>query len=261
MACIDKTYADHEQYELAKRFWEGTVEQQRKELGSPIDLCERDSVQGVSILWNTSVIEDIWLKKYCNIDFILNRIEAQYGTSTCGLSTLAQHCDFTSIGLVIGQIKSSTGKLIVDLFYDTGEDQYVFDEKDTILNYGTTLLHKTLYDAKEAISGYTCFDGTIKFNYWGADLFYNKGTLTIDGTEQVVNLGYLSEEDFKLPNIKHSYDSKEVKRSKIEAIFISSDDEVIPLLRFKGIGSYTKTAIMKGLQHGRFHTPNYIKIK
>lgn len=258
MAGIDKTYVNKEQWLRARAFADETRDQQIKELGSPISFYydNVDDISNDSVLWNTSTIQDVWLRKNCRLDFIQDRLSNQYDRSSY-LDILAELCTFEYVGLQIHSIESPSGNIY--FWYDEGEDRWLLDETDTVLVYGTTYIYELLDKAITSIRGYASFIGTIIFDYYGAELKYVGGKiLTDDNTE--ICLGYISKDAIKLPKLKHSFNSKDAAKFRKELIYFSDDKEVCCLYEYVYPESINprSLSIPKSIKAGRFAIPAYI---
>ncbi len=247
MSAIDKTYVTPEQWLLGEKFHKETLNQQVEQIKNPIWLYEQDS----DVLWNTSFIQDLWLKKFCPLDFVQERLNVQYGDR---LDVLSKIVDFSSYGIAICSIQTPT--YTVDLCEPNDETTVnVFDDEDEILIYGTTLMLKVLHESIDRLRGYyQTNDVKILFVYFGAMLTYENGKITASNDE-TVEIGYLDKELFVLPKINYSFDSSNILQYNKYKIFFSDDDSICSL------GDYTDTDfdLQIGLKVGRFHIPEYIK--
>lgn len=246
MSAIDKTYVTPEQWLLGEKFHKETLNQQIEQIKNPIWLYEQDS----GVLWNTSFIQDLWLKKFCPLDFIQDQLKYQYGD---GLDILSTIVDFSSYGIAICSIQ--TPAYTVDLCEPDSETTVsVFGNEDEILIYGTTLMLKVLHESIDVIRGYPRLNNIkILFVYFGAMLTYENGKIwTSDNCE--VGLGYLDKELFVLPKINYSFDSSDILQYNKYKIFFSDDDSICSL------GDYIDTDfdLQIGLKVGRFDIPQYI---
>lgn len=257
MAGIDKTYVNKSQWLQAKEFADITKNQQIKELGSSIPFYydNADEIGDDTVLWNTSVIQDIWLRKNCRLDFIQNRLDAQYGGSFnkgSSLDILAELCTFEHVGLEIRSIESPSGNIY--FWYNEGDDTWLLEETDTILVYGTTYIYELLDKIMVSIRGYDNFSGTVTFDFYGAGLKYVDGKIFTE-SGLMIDLGYINEKAIKLPKLKHSFNSRDVKRFRPEMIYFSHTSDVVCLHEYKNIDSLN---IPKAIKAGRFDIPTYI---
>lgn len=245
MAAIDKTYVTAEQWVLGQQFINETYEQQLTQIKFPINLYEQSS----GVLWNTSFIQDLWLKKFCPLDFIQERLREQYGD---GLDVLSNIVNFSSFGIAICSIQTPT--YTVDLCEPDGEHTVsVFDDADEILVYGTTLFLKVLHDSVDTLCGFPKLkDVTIIFDYFGTLLTYKNGKFFNDDRE--VGLGYLYNELFVLPKINYSFDSFDILKYNKYKIIFSDDNEICSLADYEDCNF----DIQKGIKYGRFAIPQYI---
>lgn len=252
MAGIDKTYVNKSQWLQARAFADETKDQQIKELGSPIPFYY-DNVHDVgdnTVLWNTSMIQDIWLRKNCPLDFIQDRLNVQYDTAS--LDILAELCTFEHIGLEIRSIESPSGNIY--FWYNNGDDTWLLEETDTILVYGTTYIYELLDKAMASIRGLDNFSGNVYFDFYGAGLRYIDGKISTEsGTE--IHLGYIDEKVIKLPKFKHSFNSRDAKRFRPELIYFSHTSDVVCLYEYMDIESLN---IPKAIKAGRFDIPSYM---
>jgi hypothetical protein len=271
MASIDKIYCHKIDYLEFCKFWIKTKEQQLLEMGELLGLhpfyTEKDWTQfdfnklkelGNSYfpddytnmpLMNNSVIWDLWLKKNCDIEFVTDRIDEQYGESY--IMKFAKDFDFTQLPSVLSIESTDPDKDLLLYFYrkrgdDLKEGEIYSHEK--IIFYGTTYLLKVIDDAIKAFNlekrGSRL---TVIVQFYGFVIKFNNGKhyKLIDEDEiEINNLFELSLSHF--PEIKHSYSMKESADYEPEEIYISDEREAFDITQYKDFNI--------------LHFPRYIKL-
>lgn len=255
MAAIDKTYVNREQWDRAMIFLEETRIKQIADLGSSIEPYYTEYPDGQSevALWNTSKIQDIWLKRNCQLDFVQERLKVQYGTDA-KLDWWAEKCIFDIPGLYFVEIKTHKDCVY---FFDTdlGSDTIsIYDETDDILVYGTTRILELIDSAIERFAWDTGnFDGEMTLLYYGCELKFKDGSWTSDG--EVVKPWPIMMSEPVLPRIRINPPLSDVR--KPQTVYISNDEEGI-----HPITDYVKYPndpedIRKCIKH-RYAVPSYI---
>lgn len=268
MAGIDKTYVTVDQWHLGKKFWDDTKDQQIRELGHLIGLYHETekTIYDDCVLWNTSILEDIWLKRNCPLDFIQDRIEFQYGdTFSKGredgfMSLMAQNCDFSENGIYLHEMVSADEKIAIYFWFESADGETMtLDETDEICLYGTTHFHKVLHSLKVILCGDEVFHGEIKFSYHGAYLIYHDGKCQIETKDGLKDIDFRMSwsDEFKFPKINYSWNSKDAKKYRPEFIFFSTENEIYSLADFKDLPESLN--IGEGIRIGRFGLPEYIR--
>lgn len=223
MAGIDKTYVNREQWDQAMDFLKETHTRQIAELGNSIEPYydgKYPDGQSEVVLWNTSTIQDIWLKRNCQLDFVQDRLKVQYGTDT-KLEWWAEKCMFDVPGLYFIEIKTDKDCLY---FFDTdlGSDTIsIYDETDDILVYGTTRILELIDSAIERLAWDTGnFGGEMTLLYYGCELKFKDGSWT-SGDEQIHPWPIRRTEPL-LPRIRINPPLSDIQKS--QNIYISNDE-------------------------------------
>lgn len=277
MAGIDKTYATTNiQWLQANDFLRNSKVQMEKELDIPISMYLNQIPppgQEQIPIWNTTPIQDIWLAKNCQLDFVQNRLEEQYSKS---FFDFAKQVDFSINYVSLERIKSKdSNKIDLGFYYfpnpEPDETCYGLEPSDSILVYGTTFFAKVIHAAKRLVSGYINFidlieDLEVSICYFGANLVFTKDIVFIElenGTKMQIHfVPNIFEEDIELPWIIHSYNSKDAKSTKVpspQLIYISNEDSIHSLSTYKQVTENDWEFIQKGLKYGRFDIPKYIQ--
>lgn len=268
MAYIDKTYVNKDQYRLAREFWQSTLDQQKRELPRPISLYYDEFPEGDEcVLWNTSFIEDIWLRKNCcPLDFIQDRLNIQYGSSgwnknfgkETSLDILANICTFEQNAISLLSIENNQHEIW--FYHECDNGTYIYDSDDTILIYGTTLFFKIVDAAiSELIWNQGEFNAEINFNFFGAYLRYKDREIYTEN-DQKIQLGYFNDNLFNLPKFKLSLDVCDTIGVDPNLIYFSSDNFVYPLTSYIDHEKLITNpdSFGKAIKAGRFDIPNYI---
>lgn len=280
MAGIDKTYGANNQWSQANDFLKNSKVQMELELDNPISMyLDFEEVDENPLgkeripIWNTTPIQDIWLAKNCQFDFVQNRLKEQYDKS---FFDFAEYVDFSINYVTIERIKSKgSDKIDLGFYYfpnpEPDETCYGLEPSDSILVYGTTFFAKVIHVAKRLVSRYTSFldefdDLEVYVCYFGANLIFTKDIVFIelqDGTKMQTHfIPCIFEEDIELPWIVHSYNSNDAKSTTIpspQLIYISSEDSIHALSTYKQVTEHDWEFIQKGLKYGRFDIPKYIQ--
>lgn len=271
MASIDKIYCHKIDYLEFCKFWMKTKEQQLMEMGELLGLhpfyTEKDWTQfdfkkleelGNSYfpddytnmpLMNNSVIWDLWLKKNCDIKFVTERIDEQYGGSY--MMQNAKDFDFNQESFVMSiERKDPDSDLLLYFFRTRGDDLkegeiYVHDK---IIFYGTTYLLKIIDKAIDAFNGKLGGSKlTVIVDFYGMIIKFEHGKyyrLIGEDEIEIDNLFDLSLSHF--PEIKHSYSMKEIEDYEPEEIYISDEIEAFDITQYKDFNIS--------------HFPRYIKL-
>lgn len=242
MAGISKTYCTPEQYKIAYRWYQEMIQKMKDELGEKyIRIFEDDwSIPEQKNLWNNSYIQDYWLMKNCDIDFIVDGLKIGYGED---IYNLAQRFDFKKDPCLLMYIEGDSSVNFMD------ESGVQINE---ILLYGTPLLMKLIHDAeylkrwKEISSNME-----IGIKVFGVNLTLNNTGKMTDG-EKIYNTLPLGNTPMKYPSIKHSYNIKDAETIPLNRIFISNDSEVFSL---SDVDKFEHQIIRKL----KDYLPNYLK--
>lgn len=275
MAGIDKTYATTNiQWLQANDFLRNSKVQMEKELDIPISMYLNQIPppgQEQIPIWNTTPIQDIWLAKNCQLDFVQNRLEEQYSKS---FFDFAKQVDFSINYVSLERIKSKgSDKIDLGFYYfpnpEPDETCYGLEPSDMVLVYGTTFFAKVIHAAKRLVSRYTTFLGEfedleVSICYFGANLVFTKELVFIElknGTKmQTHYVPNIFEEDIKTPKIVHSYKSTDYKDvPSPQLIYISNEDSIHSLSNYNQVTENDWEFIQKGLKYGRFDIPKYIQ--
>lgn len=246
MAGIDKTYLRNygEYLEIKNYLTPELIEQcliDTKGYGISIpEYEESDFNDDIElVLWNTSSLQDLWIAKNIKIDFIQERLKAQYSDDWIGW---LDEIDFNSMGNIHYIEDTSDGSSIVLYESIEGDDDHVnlFEE---LIFYGTTNFLRLFHDAIEVCRGVTFHENGdnlyIDFTLFGLAITYEDKEMYYKGKE--VSLGYypkyvqlgedgLEDKDtlrdyMNIPTIKHSYDINDSNTYNDGQIIISTKNE------------------------------------
>lgn len=282
MASIDKTYVNKEQYLRARQFWIDTSEQQTRQLGFrqylyPFyvfddeinfnDDKSRDTLSHLTselldtqkdipadsdeefVLWNTGTEFDIWLAKYCDLDFIQTRLHEQYDDNWIGFKCKDQ-LDFDQKSWIASiQLGKS------NLYFFKKVDEDTIETIDDLYVFGTTNVFKQYSIAKRLISGLPSYgnssDMKITFEYRNVYLTLKGDGITLSNGEPVI-FGYHDDlNNWELPKLHYCFDTAEVKDVDPEAIVFSDEDEFFMMTDYK---DWSKDKLNRYI----FLLPNYI---
>ena len=257
MSSISKTYVNYDQYKSALKFLKETKAEQMRCLGHLIhtyyNIKDVDKNSDKNVLWNTSIIEDVWLYKYCKLPFVQDRLLGQYDV----IDPIFDLINFESNCITV--IAAESENVNINFTYEDNGVGWVLTDDDTILVYGTTLMHKTLYQIKETIKGFTRekFEGAIYLDFFGLSLKYENGKYYSKQNDEYtleVDVFDCSEEYFKFPKLKHSYNENDFMKFRGELIYFATENEVYGLTSFKN----WKEDEFKPTHLARYRVPNYI---
>lgn len=266
MAGIDKTYCTLEQYKIIRKWWINTRDQQVKDLGhaiwlSPLWVYKNDKNEHYSyaenitrdqldqqldikewngdtnddrVIWNTSLKEDLWLSKYCDIDFIQGRLKEQYPEDWIGF-THKNEIDFNDPPFIAEIMLSNGSPIYFFKKHDNGDVEWV----EKVIFYGTTFLLKVYHEAIRMawLRTRTSDIEYILYNYYGIVVKYNvskQETYIISkGKDEEKGIITVDESEFIVPEFKHSYDISEIESYDDEEIFMSYDHEAFDITQYK----------------------------
>ena len=221
-------------------FLDNTIERQVKAFG--------DNISIVSILdngmrnWDTSLIQDVWLTKNCDLDFIQDKLKEKYSTNPLFFSQLSRYCDFSINGISIEKILSADKNVCIDFWNDSENGQIILDEQDEICVYGTTYFFKVLNNVKNYLKGEgNVFQGNIWVNYYGMMLFVDEDNRFNHVGGRFNRIGLDGE--FKLPKIHYSFDLNDLERFPKEFVFVSTDYEIFALFNTKNTKEMIKSSL------------------
>ena len=248
MAGIDKTYVNKAEYFRAYDFWNHSQEKQMCDMGSIISLYNTpEDIKGMDesteiALWNTSTIQDIWLCKYCKLEFIRKRLAVQYDIDL--LDKLADAVDFEFSEITIYQVLKDK-EIVLDFTFERNGEPLLMDSEDTILIYGdttwATMVDKIIsYDFSES--------NHFLVNYYGALLEIKEGKCYNGETGEEMLLPYWHSDQFSIPKFVQSLDVNDSKHYEHTHIFFSESRGCTVLAEY----DITSTDIAKAIKHGRF---------
>ncbi len=261
MASIDKTYANYDQYLKAIKFLDDNSEKMLKELGEENVITTYykkdhffDEPESTKPLWNTSIIQDIWLKRKCPLDFVQDRIKSQYGSDFKTLSLFSAYMDFSN-GLTASIIRFKVCESYIDLFDTTNDETYVFDETDELVVYGDSTFLEIVSEMIDPEGyGYTSahFDFSVEFDICGMNIAYRDSKYYFEDTI----LDFIPEVKINFPKIKHSYDVNDTDNIPASQIIFSNRNTFCSLDQYK---NYTDFDVKKFIKGGRFNiNPNIL---
>lgn len=250
MAGIDKTYVNRSQYLQARKFWCDTYQNQIADLGetifmypfSNIEISSKDITPGIlqsrtedieccnenNALWNTCRLQDIWLSKNCHLDFVQNRLKEQYSKPYYFKQFDAM--DFSKkpfLGSFI--LKGSE----VEFFnYERGSNVEAKDTHQKYIVYGTTLLHKTFFEIQQICDSYSNFESdlieTLTIQWYGLNVQWYKGKwYNLNEKSERENLIEIPSFLINTPEIKYSFNRKDMLKFKSDAIIIATEKELL----------------------------------
>lgn len=254
--------ANYNQYLSAIEFLEDNSEKMLKELGAEnvittcydIDELDIDNKESSRVLWNTSIIQDIWLKRNCQLDFVQDRIKSQYGSDFKTLSLFSAYMDFSN-GLTASIIRFDIGESYINLFYTTNDETYVFDENDELVVYGdSTFLEIVSQIVNPEGYGYTSahFDFSVEFDICGMNIAYRDSKYYFKDTI----LDFIPEVKINFPKIKHSYDVNDADNVPASQIIFSDRNTFCSLDQYE---NYTDYDLKRFIKIGKFNiNPNIL---
>lgn len=255
MAAIDKTYVNESEWNLAKKFHQETLDQQIKELPTSISLYYDEFPGGDEcVLWNTSRIQDIWLWKNCQLDFIKERLKFQYGEGY--FNELSNLITFEQNYVSLVEIDSEP--YYFPLFYQVNDTEVeMFEPSDEILIYGSTNWLEVL-DYIKNFTFSTKRDIEFSICYYGAILTYKNGDWFDENDNQLKSNISWFDSELHFPKINHSLDSNDVlKVPNKHFIFIADESGIHPITDYKNLPD-DLSIIQKWINSGRFGIPRYI---
>jgi hypothetical protein len=248
MAAISKTYVDEEQYKLVREFWFKTREQQELECGliylMPItyqlnypktdseylttdgnyDELSNYTDKSEITIWNTTQLQDIWLKHNCPLDFIQSRLEEQYGDWLWN----DLKPDFKENCNKIVSIESESKESEIYFFENIDGNDLKFAEE--IHFVGTTYGFKFIQEAIKTVNHNIESDISLLLRFLGHTFVYGNNKWFLEGNE--INFTSFVHSGM-LPKIKHSVKLKNNKFNK-ETLHICDEENVYPLTSYKG---------------------------
>lgn len=277
MAGIDKTYGTPTQWLQCHAFLKDNNVQMKKELDYPIGLYgTKKNVAKLPetaevVIWNTSEIQDIWLVKNCQLDFVQRRLREQY--SSDDFFQFAEYVDFSINYVVIERIKSADSKKVDFGFYyfpneEPDDTCLVLEPSDMVIVYGSTFWAEIINAARDLVAGYEarnplCRNLEVVICYFGARLIVASDDVRIetsDGAKHKLQfVPTVFKEDLQCPKILHSYNSKDCKKVPSSGlVYVSGEDFIHSFDTYKQVET-DWDFVVEGLQHGRFFIPNYIQ--
>jgi hypothetical protein len=239
MATKDKTYGNKAQYESAVQFLKNNKEKMLAELGQEIKTYsskwESDPEQVLPI-WTTSFINDVWLYKNCNLDFVQKRLREQWGENCEKLVMFGQMCDFSTPFVHIIWIYSTNDSSVsmVFTYEDEHGDNCVLDETDEIISIGDAYILEVLNFAVQSLTNQKPYFSkfiTVEFNYYGATMKFQDGKfycfMGVDGDYKWTEIKdfwpttVILEQHLKVPKIEITLDTNKAFKYNREKIFFS----------------------------------------
>lgn len=246
MASIDKTYVNWNEYKEIECFFSVEMEfKQESDLGFKIErnkYVESDFFDNETrVLWNTSVIEDMWLANNCKLNFIQERLKSQYPKNWIGWENLK----FNELGFLVSAKHNNS---IISPFKKVDDNSVeVFDE---LLVYGTTFFHRFYHSIMNIVMGrmnrlyhYDSFSFDVEFEIFGLYIiakssfngtkYYLVSEKNFDNPivdENEISYGYFCGDSnffrfFQKHKIKHSYDKSDFNQYRPEQIIMSHENE------------------------------------
>lgn len=258
MSASDKTYINQEQYREVKLWWLETRKKQIKELGAEIylypfsylthetydngydnppvvhynyDPSESDlDIENMgedSALWNTTTKQNFWIAKNCPFDFIQIQIRKKLATSFYQDIPNELSCLYLIDLMSFKQkdyVFSITGNDIDLNFYKRLNNLEVIMLKKMLI-YGTTFVHKLIYDFKYCEYQDEVYPYTVGFDYCGLEFKYRNGLIfhVYLGAEKQVHIPFIVLSKLKFPKFIHTWKKKKAKDYLANEIILSFD--------------------------------------